>query len=159
MNSLLLHSFTKITSAISYHYPATCPCQNGGTCSTPDTCACVVGWTGQLCETGAYYYLVLTSSCSLQMLMKLFKNCDHFICIRSMTPKLIFCTTFTLIAAVTCSSDPGTPINGQYNLSSTTYSSVVTYTCDDGYTLQGSNSRTCLDSGLWSGSVPQCTCE
>ena len=53
--------------------------------------------------------------------------------------------------------DPGTPTNGQRSLSSTTYNSVVTYTCDVGYTLQGSNSRTCQSDGQWSGSVPQCT--
>ena len=28
------------------------PCQNGGTCTAPDTCTCVVGWTGTECETG-----------------------------------------------------------------------------------------------------------
>ena len=60
------------------------------------------------------------------------------------------------IPAVGC-GDPGSPTNGQRSLSSTTYNSVVTYTCDVGYTLQGSNSRTCQSSGLWSGSVPQCT--
>ena len=52
--------------------------------------------------------------------------------------------------------DPGTPTNGQRSLSSTTYNSVVTYTCDLSYTLQGSNSRTCQSNGQWSGSVPQC---
>ena len=52
--------------------------------------------------------------------------------------------------------DPGTPTNGRRSLSSTTYNSVVTYTCDVGYTLQGSNSRTCQSDGQWSGSVPQC---
>ena len=62
---------------------------------------------------------------------------------------------FLLIPAVGC-GDPGTPANGQRSLSSTTYNSVVTYTCDVGYTLQGSNSRTCQSDGQWSGSVPQC---
>ena len=57
--------------------------------------------------------------------------------------------------AINC-GDPGTPTNGQRSLSSTTYNSVVTYTCDVGYTLQGSNSRTCQSDGQWSGSVPQC---
>ena len=60
--------------------------------------------------------------------------------------------------AVDC-GDPGTPTNGQRTLSSTTYSSVVTYTCNVGYTLQGSNSRTCLSNGQWNGSVPQCISE
>ena len=58
-------------------------------------------------------------------------------------------------SAVEC-GDPGTPTNGQRSLSSTTYNSVVTYTCDVGYTLQGSNSRTCQSSGLWSGTQPLC---
>ena len=62
------------------------------------------------------------------------------------------------IPAVDC-GDPGTPTNGQRSLSSTTYNSVVTYTCDAGYTLQGSNSRTCQSNGQWSGSVPQCNRE
>ena len=35
----------------------------------------------------------------------------------------------------------------------------MTYTCDAGYTLQGSNSRSCQSNGQWSGSVPQCTCK
>ena len=35
----------------------------------------------------------------------------------------------------------------------------MTYTCDVGYTLQGSNSRTCQFNGQWSGSVPQCICK
>ena len=61
-------------------------------------------------------------------------------------------------AAVGC-ADPGTPTNGQRTLSSTNYNSVVTYTCDVGYTLQGSNTRTCQSDGQWSGSVPQCTSE
>ena len=30
-------------------------CQNGGTCSAPDTCTCVVGFTGMACETGGCY--------------------------------------------------------------------------------------------------------
>ena len=30
----------------------TSPCQNGGTCTAPDTCACDVGWTGMQCERG-----------------------------------------------------------------------------------------------------------
>ena len=60
--------------------------------------------------------------------------------------------------AVNC-SDPGNLRNGQHSLSSTTYNSLVTYTCDVGYTLQGANSRTCQSNGQWSGRVPQCTRE
>ena len=65
------------------------------------------------------------------------------------------CILFLFFLAIDC-GDPGTPTNGQRSLSSTTYNSVVTYTCDVGYTLQGSNSRKCLYTGRWKGSVPQC---
>ena len=65
---------------------------------------------------------------------------------------------FLSFLAVDC-GDPGTPTNGQRTLSSTTYNSVVTYTCNAGYTLEGSNSRTCQFTGQWSGSVPQCNRE
>ena len=58
-------------------------------------------------------------------------------------------------SAVDC-DDPGTPTNGQHSDTRTTLSYVVTYTCDNGYTLQGSNTRTCQPNGQWSGSVPQC---
>ena len=61
-----------------------------------------------------------------------------------------------LHVAINC-GDPGTPTNGQRSLSSTTYNSVVNYTCDVGYTLQGANSRTCQSSGQWTRSVPQCS--
>ena len=73
---------------------------------------------------------------------------------------VVYSPTFTIfyfhIPAINC-GDSGTPTNSQRTLSSTTYNSVVTYTCDVGYTLQGSNSRTCQSNGQWSGSVPQCT--
>ena len=58
-------------------------------------------------------------------------------------------------SAVDC-GDPGTPTNGQHSDTRTTFSYAVFYTCDVGYTLQGSNSRTCQSNGQWSGSVPQC---
>ena len=64
-------------------------------------------------------------------------------------------SVFCLIAANNC-SDPGAPTNGKHSLFNTTNNSVVTYTCDVGYTLQGSNSRTCQSNGQWNGSVPQC---
>ena len=68
------------------------------------------------------------------------------------------CTPYFDHLAVDC-GDPGIPTSGQRTLSSTTYNSVVTYTCDEGYTLQGANSRTCQNNEQWSGSVPQCNRE
>ena len=48
------------------------------------------------------------------------------------------------------------PENGEVSFSSTIYNSVATYICDSGYALIGDNMRTCLDTGLWSGSAPTC---
>ena len=64
--------------------------------------------------------------------------------------------SFPADSAVNFCGDPGTPTNGQRSHFRTTPGYVVTYTCDVGYTLQGSNSRTCQSNGQWSGSVPQC---
>ena len=64
-------------------------------------------------------------------------------------------STSSMPLAINC-GDPGTPTNGQRSLFSTTYNSVVIYTCDVGYTLQGPKGRACQSNGQWSGSVPQC---
>ncbi|CAI8036469.1 Sushi, von Willebrand factor type A, EGF and pentraxin domain-containing protein 1 [Geodia barretti] len=38
----------------------------------------------------------------------------------------------------------------------TMINSVAIYSCDDGYSLVGDASRTCLETGLWSGTAPTC---
>ena len=53
-------------------------------------------------------------------------------------------------------SDPGTPPNGERTLSATTFGSKVTYTCQRGFTPQGTLERTCLATGRWSNSLPRC---
>ena len=72
------------------------------------------------------------------------------------TCSCIYFSQLYLTSPATDCGDPGTPTNGQRSLSSTTNNSVVTYSCDVGYKLQGSNSRTCQSDGQWSASVPQC---
>ena len=68
-----------------------------------------------------------------------------------------FDNTASFISPVVNCGDPGSPSNGQRTGSSTTYNSVVTYTCNTGYTLtQGSNRRTCQSNGQWSGTAPRC---
>ena len=71
---------------------------------------------------------------------------------------LIIMFYICVLPVIDC-GDPGTPTNGQRNFSSTTYNSFVTYTCDVGYTLEGSSRRQCYSTGRWGGSVPQCSRE
>ena len=48
------------------------------------------------------------------------------------------------------------PNNGRVIISGTTIGSVASYICDDGYVIDGLNTRICQDQQTWSGSEPQC---
>ena len=50
------------------------------------------------------------------------------------------------------------PDNGTVMVTSLTKGSVANYTCNgnDTYQLTGSESRTCMDNGMWSGEEPTC---
>ena len=52
--------------------------------------------------------------------------------------------------------DPGTPVNGRRSISGYTEGHTVNYTCNTGYDLSGSATRTCQSNGLWSGSSATC---
>uniref|UniRef100_A0A8C8AQF1 Sushi, von Willebrand factor type A, EGF and pentraxin domain-containing protein 1 n=1 Tax=Otus sunia TaxID=257818 RepID=A0A8C8AQF1_9STRI len=56
---------------------------------------------------------------------------------------------------VTCPS-PQDISNGKYTLSGTTYLSSVSYTCDNGYSLQGPSILVCASSGNWNSTPPAC---
>ena len=51
------------------------------------------------------------------------------------------------------------PDNGNVSVSGTTQNSVANYTCDPGYDVVGDDMRICLETGVWSGSKPNCTSE
>ena len=59
--------------------------------------------------------------------------------------------------------DPGTPVNGARNFSSTLEDSVVTYSCDPGYNLIGNRTRVCKvtaeEGALWKYDIPKCECK
>jgi hypothetical protein len=58
--------------------------------------------------------------------------------------------------AITCTPAPTNPMDGTVSLSQgTTFGSVASYACSQGYRLQGGATRTCGDQG-WSGSAPTC---
>uniref|UniRef100_A0A8C3R0R3 Sushi, von Willebrand factor type A, EGF and pentraxin domain-containing protein 1 n=1 Tax=Cyanoderma ruficeps TaxID=181631 RepID=A0A8C3R0R3_9PASS len=47
--------------------------------------------------------------------------------------------------------------NGKYTLSGTAYLSSVSYTCDNGYSLQGPSVLVCASSGNWNSTPPACS--
>ncbi len=49
--------------------------------------------------------------------------------------------------------------NGQVELDGRFVGATATYTCINGYILQGDSQRTCQNSGQWSGSEPSCISE
>ena len=49
------------------------------------------------------------------------------------------------------------PANGLVSYSGrTTFGQTATYSCNTGYNLVGSSTRTCQATGVWSGSAPTC---
>ena len=68
------------------------------------------------------------------------------------------------IACLVDCGDPGTPSNGNRNLTDTLEGSVVSFTCDAGYRPSNeSMTRTCTISSdgtpVWTDTIPQCVCK
>ncbi|XP_065841870.1 CUB and sushi domain-containing protein 1-like [Oscarella lobularis] len=57
--------------------------------------------------------------------------------------------------AVDCGSLPA-PSYGSFSGSSTLYGATIRFSCNAGYSLSGSSSRSCASSGQWNGSQPTC---
>ena len=51
------------------------------------------------------------------------------------------------------------PANGQCGTFTTTFMSTVTYSCNTGYNLQGSNTLTCMANLQWSPRILSCNGE
>ena len=56
-----------------FAYTAVCarPCQNGGTCTAPNTCTCASGWSGTQCTTGT---LLLSRQTLLNSKAEIFRD-------------------------------------------------------------------------------------
>jgi CUB/sushi domain-containing protein len=61
----------------------------------------------------------------------------------------------TTVIAVNCGNLTDIS-NGSVTFSETTFGSIATYSCDEGFGLQGSTERVCETIGQWSGSEPSC---
>ena len=64
-------------------------------------------------------------------------------------------TILSKCVIVKCSY-PKRILNGRVSYMSVTYDSVITYTCDKGYTLVGKAERRCEATGFWSDLQPSC---
>ena len=51
---------------------------------------------------------------------------------------------------------PDVPNNGRIDTDNFWFDSVVRYTCEKGWDLEGERERMCLANGTWSGSAPTC---
>lgn len=60
------------------------------------------------------------------------------------------------ICSVVNCGNPGFISNGTRNGNSYMYDSIVTFKCDEGYTLLGSASIICQSSSKWNSSIPEC---
>ena len=55
-----------------------------------------------------------------------------------------------------CSTLPN-PADGVVTWNGLTSGSTANYTCSSGYQLTGDQTRTCQNTGIWSGQAPTCT--
>ena len=62
---------------------------------------------------------------------------------------------YILYLVIDCGLLPD-PLNGDVDFSSTTFLSKATYSCFEGYTLVGIETRTCQANGQWSEVPPFC---
>ena len=65
------------------------------------------------------------------------------------------CAFINFYIVINC-GDPGIPDDGTTTGTITTFGSVVTHSCDDGFVLLGADERICLESGNWSAPLPSC---
>ena len=86
----------------------------------------------------------LTASCGTYLIAGISFDCSFHVCIVPTCPPL----TAPDNGDIDCSLGD----DGEANPGDT-----CTFTCDDGYELGGSTSRTCGDDGSWSGTDTTCT--
>ena len=69
----------------------------------------------------------------------------------------IYTCTYVIFSVEVSCGQLVDPSNGRVNTSAgTSFGDVARYSCDTGYTLNGTAERTCLAKREWNGSVPTC---
>ena len=66
---------------------------------------------------------------------------------------VVFCFYFPVI---TCNQVLSAPVNGAVSVGPRTALSVLDFSCNQGFTLQGSRSTVCQLDGTWSSGTPTC---
>ena len=98
-------------------------------------------------------YLLTGSSGSLQLIAcYTIHSCLH----ADTIIKLYISTCFNSIVAVVDCGPLNNPGNGRVVLTGTTFGSTATYSCQKGFALVGSSTRTCQANRVWSGQAPVC---
>ena len=122
----------------------TAPTCNPVDCGDPGTPS-----NGAKAGTSFTYNSIITYSCNVGYNVM---GADSLTCLSSGS----WNGSVPLCVIVSC-SDPGTPSNGQRIETGFLYNSVVSYSCEAGYNLTGSETLACLSNGMWNATAPSCS--
>ena len=100
-----------------------------------------------------FCYSMFLGSHSLQILTQIYIT-YHVIRYTIMLLVTMYCTLSYIV--VTCGALEDIN-NGEVDITGIVFNFVATYTCSEGHQLDGDMQRTCLSTGAWSGSEPQCS--
>ena len=67
----------------------------------------------------------------------------------------MYCILSLFLSSVSCPPLDG-PDNGVIDCTGSVYGDTCSFTCDDGYELTGSDTRTCQSDGNWNGFEAEC---
>lgn len=146
------------------------PCVNGGTCTPGDgtayTCGCIAGYSGSNCETPQVCGGAVApthgsvSAASATLGQSVTYACDPGYGLVGGTQRVCQADGNLDGSAPTCEavvcSGAVAPAGGSVSAGSVSYPDVVTYSCDQGYTLSGATTRPCQTDATFGGTAPTC---
>lgn len=135
----------------------TCDCTGTGhddaTCTTPILCGgAVAPVNGTVSATTAPFRASVTYACNTGYTLE---GASTATCQADGT----FSAPTPTCRAAACLETLSAPSNGSVDRTMGDTGDVATYSCSPGYALRGGDAtRTCLPSGAWSGTEPECAC-